>query len=98
MLERQFLRNMKMFIELEQMRAGDFEQDETFTTIEKKQNLDWFMKERFADHRIIYWEGRGEADATLPTAAPVFKVQLTVPPEPSVVSEVDSGGQARSLL
>ena len=77
-LERHLLVNLRTFIELEQMRAGDVPQPDDFSAHEKRQNLEWFLSERFHKRKIVYWEGRGDSRQPLPTAAAVFEVVLEV--------------------
>ena len=75
--EAHFLRNMKTFVELEMIRAGDATEPRDFGLEEKRQNLSWFLGEGYPDAKLIYWEGRGSS-SELPTEATVFSVELTV--------------------
>ncbi len=76
-LERQFLLNMRLFAELERIRAGDVPPDGLFANREKGLNLEWFLGQRFRARKIIYWEGRGANTQPLPTKEPVFVIRLS---------------------
>ncbi len=75
--EAHFLRNMEVFIELEQLRAGDLPEDPNFTTREKAYNLTWMLASYYPDQKLIYWEGRGADEVPLPTNEPIFTLTLS---------------------
>ncbi len=75
--EHQVLINMRTFVQLEQIRAGDIKDDGSFATHEKEQNLEWLLHQRGPQDRIIYWEGRGADSSPLPTDETVFVVKFT---------------------
>jgi erythromycin esterase-like protein len=79
-LARHILVNMGTFVELEQIRGGDLEDDGSFGAYEKGQNLTWFLEHRYPDERLIYWEGRGDSIESLPTDEPVFMIELSMEP------------------
>ena len=78
LLEHHFLLNMRVFIELEQLRAGDWEDDGASATREKSRNLEWFLERYYAGRKLIYWEGRGASEDPLPTAEPVYRIELNL--------------------
>ena len=78
LLEHHVIVNMRTFIELEQIRAGDLEDDGTFATREKSRNLQWFLERYYPDRKLIYWEGRGASDDPLPTTVSVFRIDLSL--------------------
>ena len=75
--EEHFLVNMKAFVELEMIRAGDIEDDGSFGQREKQRNLEWFLNEAYPERKIIYWEGRG-ANSEMPVSeSDVFPIRIS---------------------
>ena len=76
--ERQFVANMRTFVELEQMRGGDIEPDPGFGRREKTDNLRWFLETGFPGRKLIVWEGRGDTAEELDIDVPIFAVDLSL--------------------
>lgn len=79
-LERHMLVNMRTFVELEEIRSEESPDMTEIAARETRQNLDWFLNQRFAGRRLIYMDGRGDSDEPLPTDVGVYTIRLEARP------------------
>ncbi|NKB88341.1 MAG: hypothetical protein GKS06_08985 [Acidobacteria bacterium] len=74
--ERQCVVNMRTFVELEQLRAGDVPADDDFARLEQTQNFEWFLHTGFPGRRLIVWEGRGASESPVPAGSHRIALEL----------------------
>ena len=79
-IEGQILRNLRTFVELEQLRAGDLPEDPGFEERELRDNLNWFLEDYFVGESVVFWRGRGQGE--IPVAErDLFTIELLPNPQ-----------------